>query len=345
MHRLLFLLEAERAHELTLKALAFWSGRGPLLEVPARLLRVEDPRLRVEAMGLTFPNPLGLAAGMDKDARALPAWWALGFGFAEVGTLTPRSQEGNPRPRLFRLLEDRALINRMGFNNQGAEKAARRLQAFRARGLPFPVGVNLGKNRDTPLERAFEDYLRALEVLEPCGDYFVLNVSSPNTPGLRTLQEGPFLDELLARLRPATPKPLLLKLSPDLSWEALDEALSLAKKHGLQGLVAVNTTTSREGLKSPLAREAGGLSGRPLQGRALEVLRHLAAGAEGLHLISVGGIEGPEDAWERLKAGASLVQVYTGFVYGGPLFPRRLLKGLLQIMEAEGVNALGDLRR
>jgi dihydroorotate dehydrogenase len=233
----------------------------------------------------------------------------------------------------------------MGFNNEGAEKAARRLQAFRARGLPFPVGVNLGKNRDTPLERAFEDYLLALEVLEPYGDYFVLNVSSPNTPGLRALQEGPFLDELLAHLRPATGKPLLLKLSPDLSWEALDEALSLAKKHGLQGLVAVNTTTSREGLKSPLAREPGGLSGRPLQGRALEVLRHLAAGAEGLHLISVGGIEGPKDAWERLKAGASLVQVYTGFVYGGPLFPRRLLKGLLQIMEAEGVNALGDLRR
>ena len=345
MHRLLFLLEAERAHELTLKALGLWSGCGPLLEVPARLLRVEDPRLRVEAFGLTFPNPLGLAAGMDKDARALGAWWALGFGYAEVGTLTPRPQEGNPRPRLFRLPEDRALINRMGFNNEGAEKAARRLQAFRARGLPFPVGVNLGKNRDTPLERAFEDYLLALEVLEPYGDYFVLNVSSPNTPGLRALQEGPFLDELLAHLRPATPKPLLLKLSPDLSPEALDEALSLAKKHGLQGLAAVNTTTSREGLKSPLAREPGGLSGRPLQGRALEVLRHLAAGAEGLHLISVGGIEAPRDVWERLKAGASLVQVYTGFVYGGPLFPRRFLKGLLQIMEAEGVNALGDLRR
>jgi dihydroorotate dehydrogenase len=345
MHRLLFLLEAERAHELTLKALALWSGCGPLLEVPARFLRVEDPRLRVEAFGLTFPNPLGLAAGMDKDARALPAWWALGFGYAEVGTLTPRPQEGNPRPRLFRLPEDRALINRMGFNNEGAEKAARRLQAFRARGLPFPVGVNLGKNRDTPLERAFEDYLLALEVLEPYGDYFVLNVSSPNTPGLRALQEGPFLDELLAHLRPATGKPLLLKLSPDLSWEALDEALSLAKKHGLQGLVAVNTTLGREGLKSPLAREAGGLSGRPLQGRALEVLRHLAAGAEGLHLISVGGIEGPKDAWERLRAGASLVQVYTGFVYGGPLFPRKLLKGLLRLMEAEGVRALQDLRR
>jgi dihydroorotate dehydrogenase len=170
-------------------------------------------------------------------------------------------------------------------------------------------------------------------------------VSSPNTPGLRALQEGPFLDELLAHLRPATPKPLLLKLSPDLSWEALDEALSLAKKHGLQGLVAVNTTTSREGLKSPLAREPGGLSGRPLKKRALEVLRRLAAGAKGLHLISVGGIEGPKDAWERLKAGASLVQVYTGFVYGGPLFPRKLLKGLLRLMEAEGVRALQDLRR
>jgi dihydroorotate dehydrogenase len=345
MHRLLFLLEPEKAHELTLRVLALWSGCGPLLEVPARLLRLEDPRLRVEAMGLTFPNPLGLAAGMDKDARALPAWWALGFGFAEVGTLTPRPQEGNPRPRLFRLPEDRALINRMGFNNRGAAEAAERLRAFRARGLPFPVGVNLGKNRDTPLARAFEDYLLALKVLEPFGDYFVLNVSSPNTPGLRALQEGPFLDELLARLRPATGKPLLLKLAPDLSPEALDEALSLARKHGLQGLVAVNTTTSREGLRSPLAREAGGLSGRPLKGRALEVLRHLAAGAEGMALVSVGGIETPRDVWERLKAGASLVQVYTGFVYGGPLFPRRLLQGLLQIMEAEGLGALKDLRR
>ena len=345
MHRLLFLLEPEKAHELTLKALALWSGCGPLLEVPARFLRVEDPRLKVEVMGLTFPNPLGLAAGMDKDARALSAWWALGFGYAEVGTLTPRPQEGNPRPRLFRLLEDRALINRMGFNNRGAEEAAERLRAFRARGLPFPVGVNLGKNRDTPLERAFEDYLQALKLLEPFGDYFVLNVSSPNTPGLRALQEGPFLDELLARLRPATGKPLLLKLAPDLAPNALDEALSLARKHGLQGLVAVNTTTSREGLRSPLAGEAGGLSGRPLKGRALEVLRHLAAGAEGMALISVGGVETPQDVWERLKAGASLVQVYTGFVYGGPLFPRRLLKGLLQIMEAEGVGALKDLRR
>lgn len=343
MHRALFLLEPETAHELTLKALALWSGCGPLLEVPARLLRVEDPRLRVEAMGLSFPNPLGLAAGMDKDARALGAWWALGFGFAEVGTLTPRPQEGNPRPRLFRLPEDGALINRMGFNNQGALKAAEGLRAFRARGLPLPVGVNLGKNRDTPLERAAEDYLEALRVLEPHGDYFVLNVSSPNTPGLRTLQEGPFLDELLSRLRPATGKPLLLKVAPDLSLEALDTVLELAHKRRLQGLVAVNTTLSRESLRSPWAREAGGLSGRPLKGRALEVLRHLAQGAKGLTLVSVGGVETPEDLWERFKAGARLVQAYTGFVYGGPFFPRRMLQGLLRMLEAEGVARLQDL--
>ncbi|WP_353299923.1 quinone-dependent dihydroorotate dehydrogenase [Thermus thermophilus] len=345
MHRFLFALDPEAAHGLALGLLAFWSERGPLLEVPARLLRVEDPRLRVEAFGVSFPNPLGLAAGMDKDARALGAWWALGFGFAEVGTLTPRPQEGNPRPRLFRLVEDRALINRMGFNNRGAEEAARRLKRFRKRGLPLPVGINLGKNRDTPLERAAEDYLEALKALEPYGDYFVLNVSSPNTPGLRALQEGPFLDELLFRLRPATPKPLLLKVAPDLSPKALDEVLALAKKHRLQGLVAVNTTLAREGLKSPWAKEAGGLSGRPLKGRALEVLRHLAEGAEGLALVSVGGVETPLDLWERLKAGASLVQVYTGFVYGGPLFPRRLLLGLLRLMEAEGVSSLGELRR
>ncbi|GLV46975.1 dihydroorotate dehydrogenase (quinone) [Thermus sp. LT1-2-5] len=344
MHRLLFALDPETAHELTLQALAFWSGRGPLLRVPGRLLRVEDPRLRVEALGLAFPNPLGLAAGMDKDARALGAWWALGFGFAEVGTLTPRPQEGNPKPRLFRLPEDRALINRMGFNNRGVLEAAKRLAAFRARGLPLPVGVNLGKNRETPLEQAAEDYLEALRLLEPHGDYFVLNVSSPNTPGLRTLQEGPFLDELLFRLRPATAKPLLLKVAPDLSWEALDQVVALALKHRLEGLVAVNTTLSREGLRGPLAREAGGLSGRPLKRRALEVLRHLAQ-VPGLTLVSVGGVETPEDLWERLKAGASLVQVYTGFVYGGPLFPRRLLKGLLALMAAEGVAAIRDLRR
>ncbi|GAB5601508.1 quinone-dependent dihydroorotate dehydrogenase [Thermus sp. FJN-A] len=344
MHRLLFALDPEAAHELTLGLLSFWSERGPLLRVPARLLRVEDPRLRVEALGLAFPNPLGLAAGMDKDARALGAWWALGFGFAEVGTLTPRPQEGNPRPRLFRLVEDRALINRMGFNNRGAREAATRLKRFRERGLPLPVGVNLGKNRDTPLERAAEDYLEALKALEPYGDYFVLNVSSPNTPGLRALQEGPFLDELLSRLRPATPKPLLLKVAPDLSPQALDEVVALAQKHRLEGLVAVNTTLSREGLRSPLAQEAGGLSGRPLKERALAVLHHLAQ-AGGLTLVSVGGVETPLDLWERLKAGASLVQVYTGFVYGGPLFPRRLLKGLLRLMEAEGVSSLRDLRR
>lgn len=342
MHRLLFALDPEAAHEFTLELLALWSERGPLLEVPARLLRVEDPRLHVEALGLRFPNPLGLAAGMDKDARALGAWWALGFGFAEVGTLTPRAQEGNPRPRLFRLVEDRALINRMGFNNGGAEEAARKLRRFRERGLAFPVGMNLGKNRDTPLERAAEDYLEALRVLEPYGDYFVLNVSSPNTPGLRTLQEGPFLDELLARLRPATRKPLLLKVAPDLTFEALDQAVELCLKHGLEGLVAVNTTLERPSLKSPLAEEAGGLSGRPLKERALEVLRHLS-GVEGLTLVSVGGVEGPEDVWERLKLGARLVQVYTGFVYGGPLFPRRVLKGLLKLMEAEGVGSLKEL--
>lgn len=342
MHRLLFALDPEKAHELTLGWLSWWSERGPLLEVPARLLRLEDPRLQVEAFGLRFPNPLGLAAGMDKDARALGAWWALGFGFAEVGTLTPRPQEGNPRPRLFRLVEDRALINRMGFNNRGAEEAAKRLKRFRERGLSFPVGVNLGKNRDTPLERAAEDYLKALEVLEPYGDYFVLNVSSPNTPGLRTLQEGPFLDELLSQLRPGTKKPLLLKVAPDLTLEALDQVVALCLKHGLEGLVAVNTTWERPNLKSPLAGEAGGLSGRPLKGRALEMLRHLS-GVGGLTLVSVGGVEGPEDVWERLKLGARLVQVYTGFVYGGPLFPRRVLKGLLRLMEAEGITSLGEM--
>ena len=342
MHRFLFALDPEKAHELTLSLLAFWSERGPLLEEPGRLLRVEDPRLRVEALGLSFPNPLGLAAGMDKDARALGAWWALGFGFAEVGTLTPRPQPGNPRPRLFRLPEDQALINRMGFNNRGVEAAKARLGAFRARGLPLVVGVNLGKNRDTPLKRAAEDYLRALHALEALGDYFVLNVSSPNTPGLRTLQEGPFLDELLSEIR--TDKPLLLKIAPDLSPGELDEVLRLVEKHRLRGLMATNTTLSREGLASPWAKEEGGLSGRPLARRSLEVLHHIQSARPGLEVISVGGVFSAEDVWERLVAGASLVQVYTGLVYEGPLLPRRLLKGLLQRMEAEGIRSLAELR-
>lgn len=344
MHRLLFALEPETAHELALRGLAFWSERGPLLEVPAKLLRVEDPRLKAEAFGLSFPNPLGLGAGMDKDARALGAWWALGFGFAEVGTLTPRPQPGNPRPRLFRLVEDQALINRMGFNNRGAQEAEKRLLLFRKRGLPLPLGINLGKNWDTPLARAAEDYLEALRRLEPYGDYFVLNVSSPNTPGLRTLQEAPLLDELLAQVRPATAKPLLLKVDPDLPSAALDEVLELALKHRLEGLVAVNTTLDRPGLRSPLAKEAGGLSGKPLAKRSLEVLRHIQSASPGLEVISVGGVFSAEDVWERLVAGASLVQVYTGLVYEGPFLPRRILKGLLQRMEAEGIRSLAELR-
>ncbi len=340
MHRLLFLLEPERAHDLTLAVLEAWSGFGPLLEVPGRLLRVEDPRLRVRVFSLDFPNPLGLAAGLDKDARALGAWWALGFGFVEVGTLTPRPQEGNPRPRLFRLLEDGALINRMGFNNQGVERARERLLAFRRRGLPLVVGVNLGKGRDTPLERAVEDYREGIRALGDLADYLVVNVSSPNTPGLRTLQEGPYLRELLAGLR--AEKPLLLKLAPDLSPEALEEAAGIAEEMGLAGLIATNTTLDRTGLRSPLAQEAGGVSGRPLAQKSLEALKLLRA-ATRLPLISVGGIFTAQDVWERLRLGASLVQAYTGFVYGGPLWPRRVLKGLLRILEAEGVRDLGEV--
>lgn len=298
----------------------------------------------MEAFGVSFPNPLGLAAGMDKDARALGAWWALGFGFAEVGTLTPRPQVGNPKPRLFRLVEDRALINRMGFNNRGAEEAARRLKRSRQRGLPLPIGVNLGKNRDTPLGRAAEDYLKALRLLEPFGDYFVLNVSSPNTPGLRALQEGPFLDELLARLRPATKKPLLLKVAPDLSPKALDEVLALAKKHRLQGLVAVNTTLAREGLKAPGLRRPGAFGKAP-EGEGLGGPPPPGGGRGGACPGERGGRGDPSgplgEAQGRGEPGPGL----HGLRLRGPLFPRRLLLGLLRLMEAEGVSSLGELRR
>ncbi|RDI95898.1 quinone-dependent dihydroorotate dehydrogenase [Meiothermus sp. QL-1] len=333
----LFRQDPETIHDRAMGGLAWLARRGPLLGLLQRLLRLDDPRLEVRAFGLRFPNPIGLAAGFDKNALALRAWPALGFGFVEIGSITALPQPGNPKPRLFRLPEAEALINRMGFNNEGAEAVARRLAAWQAHGpLPVPLGINLGKSRATPLEKAAEDYLKSLSLLLPYGDYFVLNVSSPNTPGLRALQEKERLEALLQALTGYLQgrKPLLLKLAPDLTWAELDDILELSERYGLAGLIATNTTVQREGL--PLAEE-GGLSGRPLARRALEVLRYLHKRLQGrLPIVSVGGIFSPEDVWERLEQGACLVQIYTGFVYQGPLLPRRLCQGLLARLEAEG---------
>lgn len=345
---LLFRQDPEEVHDLVLSGLEFASRHRPLLQLMTAFCRAHDPRLETEAFGLRFPNPVGLAAGLDKNARAVPAWAALGFGFVEIGSVTAQAQPGNPKPRLFRLPTDAALVNRMGFNNEGAESVARRLRTSRQAYGRFgiPLGINLGKSKVTPLEQAPQDYLHSLRELWEYGDYFALNVSSPNTPGLRQLQDKERLEELLAAItaftRTQTPaKPVLLKIAPDLGWEQIDEILELAERYSLSGIIATNTTTSREGL-STATQEAGGLSGRPLRARALEVLRYLSTHTR-LPLVSVGGIFTPEDVLERLENGARLVQVYTGFVYQGPTLPRRLCQGLLREMERKQLTSLAQI--
>ena len=347
---LLFRQDPEAVHDRVMRWLA-WSGQRPAaLGLISACCAVRDRRLEVECLGLRFPNPLGLAAGLDKNARAVPVWPALGFGFAEIGSVTALPQPGNDKPRLFRLPQDQALINRMGFNNEGAEAVAQRLAALSQQGgsLRAPLGINLGKSKVTPLEEAPADYLKSLGLLWPYGDYFVINVSSPNTPGLRQLQDKDRLEELLAavmgfaRAQPQT-KPVLIKIAPDLTWEQLDEILELVEGYGLSGLIATNTTVARDGLKTPVD-EAGGLSGRPLAARSLEVLKYLTQELKvGIPVISVGGIFSAEDALERLRAGASLVQVYTGFIYEGPMLPRRINRGLLAYLEREGLERVQDL--
>jgi dihydroorotate dehydrogenase len=303
-----------------------------------RWLGPRDPVLRVRALGLEFPGPVGLAAGFDKDARGVAGLAALGFGFVEVGTVTARPQPGNPRPRMFRLPADRALVNRMGFNNDGAAAAAARLRRLAGRGRAgrrVIVGVNIGKTRAVPDEGAAQDYAASARAVAGVADYVVVNVSSPNTAGLRDLQAADRLKPVLVAVREALDAasdhrvPLLVKIAPDLPDADVDAIADLALELGLDGIVAVNTTVSRDGLASPAAEVAaagtGGLSGPPLRGRALAVLRRLRARAgDRLVLIAAGGIETGDDAWERLQAGATLVQAYTGFIYGGPLWPRRV---------------------
>ncbi len=332
----LFRLEAERAHELAMGGLALASrSRAALRALRASSAAARDPALAVRAFGLTFPNPIGLAAGLDKDGVAVPALAALGFGFLEVGTVTAAAQPGNARPRLFRLVEDEALVNRMGFNNRGsAALAARVARAKAAHGdwLP-PVGVNVGRSRAASAEEAPADYRRALHAVWDVADYLVLNVSSPNTPGLRGLQEvGPLRAVLRAARSVAVERgerPVLVKLAPDLSEEALREAAAAAEGDGAAGIVATNTTTTRPALRSPSATEEGGLSGRPLAPLAEAALRTLVA-ASRLPVVSVGGVFDARDAAARLEAGATLVQVYTSFVYRGPGLPSELCQGLLE---------------
>jgi dihydroorotate dehydrogenase len=346
---LFFTLPPERAHEVAFAALRKLQ-RSRLL---GRTLGVSkppnDPRLKVRAFGLDFENPVGLAAGFDKDALLLPVWEKIGFGFAEIGTITPLAQEGNPRPRLFRLPEDQAIINRMGFNNRGAEEIRGRLleDLRKGRWPRIKVGVNLGKNKATPLEKAFEDYALLLDQFLDLGDYFVVNVSSPNTPDLRKLQSKEFLDGIFENLQRRNynrlkldARPLLVKVAPDLEWSQLDDVLELCFKHRFSGIIATNTTLSREGLTRE-NKEAGGLSGKPLRDKSTEFISYIYKQTNGkLPIIGVGGIFNADDAWEKIKAGASLVQVYTGFIYEGPGIVRNICEGLLASLEREGYSHL-----
>jgi len=349
----LFQNDAEEIHGRTLHALGWASRHEFVCEAMQSFLA--PPALPVDLFGLRFPNPIGLAAGMDKLGEAVPAWAALGFGFTELGGVTWHGQPGNPAPRIFRAIAAEAIVNRMGFNNDGAEALANKLREWRALGRwpKHPVGINLGKSKITPLDQAAADYASSFRVLRDLADFFVVNVSSPNTPNLRQLQDKFALDEILtalrqeqnARPRGTAPKPILVKVAPDLSFEALDEILQLVGPDNIAGLVATNTTTTRPTTAPATVQkvyaEAGGLSGRPLRDRSTEVIRHLYRQSRGkVPIIGVGGIFTAEDAWEKITAGASLLQIYTGLVYQGPLLVKDLVAGLRQRLDQAGLTRL-----
>jgi dihydroorotate dehydrogenase len=329
---LLFAIDAETAHGLTIDLLAAWGMIGtPLAARP--------PSLPVTVAGLTFPNPLGLAAGADKDGRAIAGFFGLGFGAVEIGTLTPLPQAGNPRPRLFRLVPDRAVINRMGFNNGGLAAALPRAQAAKRTGM---FGINVGANKDAADRIA--DYEHGVAAAAPIADYVTINISSPNTPGLRDLQHGPALTDLLARAAAARgTTPLFLKVAPDQEPAQIDEIARAAIHAGIDALIVGNTTVSRPSLSSPNAGESGGLSGAPLATLAAQRLRDFRTATGGaLPLVAVGGIDSGAEAYARIRAGASLVQLYTGLVYGGPALPGRIIRELDVLMRRDGFARIED---
>ena len=342
LRRALFLVAPERIHTWVfalLRAVTAWS---PPRRALARWLAPHDPVLASTVFGVRFPGPLGLAAGFDKDGGGLNTWGALGFGYAEVGTVTAQAQPGNPPPRMFRLPDDRALLNRMGFNNHGAGELALRL----AWGSPtVPIGVNIGKTKATPPERAVSDYAESARLVGPLAAFLVVNVSSPNTPGLRDLQAVSSLRPILAAVRAETTTPVLVKIAPDLSDADVDEIADLAAELGLAGIVATNTTVSRDGLATPGvgALGSGGISGPPVARRSAEVLRRLYRRVgDRLVLISVGGVETADDAWDRITSGASLLQGYTGFVYGGGLWAKHIHDGIARRLHEGGFASLAD---
>lgn len=339
LRRLMFLLPPEMSHEVALTALRVAERSG----LSQRYIHgIYQP---TTVMGLEFRNRVGLAAGLDKDARCIEGLLAMGFGFIEVGTVTPRPQPGNPRPRLFRLPSEHALINRMGFNNGGASAAAERVRLARMRLGPAAglIGVNIGKNKDTPNERAVEDYVACAETVGPLGDYVVVNLSSPNTPGLRQLQEPEALAAILSAVKAKVgAKPLFLKIAPDLGDEAVDAVVDVVRSTGVTGLICTNTTITRP-FEHPTAKETGGLSGKPVFQRSTEVLKRAFKRSEGkLPIIGVGGVFDGDDAFAKIAAGASLVQIYTGFIYGGPGLPRRILDRLEQKVAELKLSSLSE---
>jgi len=342
LRRVLFLVAPERIHTWVFAVLRLATAPRPLRRGLTRWLAPTDPVLESTVFGVRFPGPVGLAAGFDKDGTGLNTWGALGFGYAEIGTVTARAQPGNPRPRMFRLAEDRALLNRMGFNNHGAAELALRL----TRHSPdVPIGVNIGKTKVTPPEDAVADYAESARLVGPLAAFLVVNVSSPNTPGLRDLQAVASLRPILVAVKAATQTPVLVKIAPDLSDSDVDEIADLAVELGLAGIVATNTTVSRDGLATPGvdALGPGGVSGPPVARRSAAILRRLHRRVgDRLVLISVGGIENADDAWDRITSGASLVQGYTGFVYGGGSWARDIHDGLARRLRDGGFATLAD---
>ena len=359
-----FKADPEAIHQRTLHTLA-WIAQppttAPYWTQPARRFaqawcenscQLISQRLSQSLWQQTFTNPLGLAAGFDKDGVAAECWPLMGFGFAELGTVTCHSQPGNPKPRLFRLPQDQAALNRMGFNNRGSAALAQRL-ADMPLAANFPRGINLGKSKVTPLENAAKDYLQSFQRLQRLGSYFVVNVSSPNTPGLRSLQARAQLEPILATLQTANEqqKPLLIKIAPDLAWEDIDDILELAQQHHLAGIIATNTTIAKDHLITKrldatgtlVTEEAGGISGAPVRQRATEVIRYIYKKTNGqLPIIGVGGIFTADDAWEKITAGASLLQVYTGWIYEGPWMVKNVLKGLLKKLDERGLENIQE---
>ena len=356
----LFQNPAEQAHNHSLNLLSAATKSGALMNMLESF--ASSPPLKTNLRQIHFPNPLGLAAGMDKNGIALPVWEKLGFGFCEIGGITGHPQPGNPKPRMFRVPSDLAIINRMGFNNEGVEKIIKKMSHWKTSGQwpTSPVAINLGKSKITPLDEATEEYSQLLEALWPYGDFFVVNVSSPNTPDLRKLQQTEALREILQSLQhrqnslqkehPKLPKrPIFLKIDPDMSRSNLDEIIDVVQESALEGIVATNTSLSRPETKdrpnySRNYSESGGMSGKPLTKRSTEIIRHIYARTKGeLSIIGVGGIFNARDAWEKIGAGASLIQVYSGMVYEGPSMARSIIQGIRDQMERHGFNSIQDV--